>query len=46
MFKTAIVILNWNGSAYLKKYLGDVVRYSADKETVVCVAESIDKSNG
>jgi len=40
MFKTAIVILNWNGLAYLKKYLGDVVRYSADKETVVCVADN------
>ncbi len=40
MFKTAVVILNWNGLAYLLKYLGDVVRYSADKETVVCVADN------
>ena len=28
MNKTAIVILNWNGIGYLKKFLGTVVRYS------------------
>jgi GT2 family glycosyltransferase len=40
MIKTVIVILNWNGLGYLKMFLGTVIRYSADNETVVCVADN------
>lgn len=40
MDKTAIVILNWNGEAMLRKYLADIVRYSADDEAVVYVADN------
>jgi len=40
MHKTAIVILNWNGIGYLKKFLGTVVKYSMIPETVVCVADN------
>jgi GT2 family glycosyltransferase len=40
MTKTAIIILNWNGVAFLKKFLGSVISYSIDKETVVCVADN------
>lgn len=40
MHKTAIVILNWNGIGFLKKFLGTVVQYSSDQETVVCVADN------
>jgi GT2 family glycosyltransferase len=40
MFKTAIVILNWNGLNWLKKFLGIVVTCSADQETVVYVADN------
>ncbi len=40
MTKTAIVILNWNGLGFLKKFLGTVIRYSIDGETIVCVADN------
>jgi GT2 family glycosyltransferase len=40
MNRTAIVILNWNGLDYLKKFLGTVVTNSVDKETIVCVADN------
>ena len=40
MIKTAIVILNWNGLGFLKRFLGDVIRYSADKETDIYVADN------
>lgn len=40
MHKTAIVILNWNGLEYLKKFLGDVIRHSADSECAVYVADN------
>jgi GT2 family glycosyltransferase len=40
MKKTFIVILNWNGIAYLKKFLGKVVEYSADARTEICVADN------
>jgi GT2 family glycosyltransferase len=40
MIKTIIVILNWNGLDYLKKFLGMVVKYSANPETVICVADN------
>lgn len=40
MYKTAIVILNWNGIGYLKMFLGIVMKYSMDHETIVCVADN------
>ena len=40
MHKTAIVILNWNGIGFLKMFLGTVVKYSHDQETVVYVADN------
>ena len=40
MYKTAVVILNWNGLGWLKKFLAIVVKYSAGKETVVYVADN------
>lgn len=40
MNKTVIIILNWNGLEFLKMFLGTVIRYSTDKETVICVADN------
>lgn len=40
MHKTAIVILNWNGIDFLKKFLGIVVKYSANSDTAVYVADN------
>ncbi|MEI6048579.1 MAG: glycosyltransferase family 2 protein [Bacteroidota bacterium] len=40
MNKTVIVILNWNGLGYLKMFLGIVIKYSMNNETVVCVADN------
>lgn len=40
MHKTAVVILNWNGLDFLKKFLGTVVRYSVSSDTAVYVADN------
>ncbi len=40
MPETAVVILNWNGLEYLKLFLPGVVRYSADENTTVYVADN------
>ena len=40
MYNTAIVILNWNGLDYLKKFLATVVKYSVNNGTIVCVADN------
>ena len=40
MYKTAIVILNWNGIEYLKKFLCKVVLLSDDAETAIFVADN------
>jgi GT2 family glycosyltransferase len=40
MFKTSVVILNWNGISFLKKFLPTVIKYSANSETVVYVADN------
>jgi len=40
MNKTAIIILNWNGLDYLKTFLGIVIKYSTDSDTVVYVADN------
>jgi len=40
MIKTAVVILNWNGLEWLQKFLESVVRFSADVNTSVYVADN------
>jgi len=40
MIKTAVVILNWNGLAWLKKFLATVVRFSAGPDTIVFMADN------
>jgi len=40
MFKTAIVILNWNGLPLLKQFLGTVAGYSMGNDTVVYVVDN------
>jgi GT2 family glycosyltransferase len=40
MHKTAVVILNWNGIEFLRKFLGDVVRFSSDQDTIIYVADN------
>jgi hypothetical protein len=40
MIKTAIVILNWNGLDYLKKFLGTVLQYSLSREISVYIADN------
>jgi hypothetical protein len=40
MNKTAVVILNWNGIAFLKMFLGTVVRHSRSPGTVIYVADN------
>ena len=40
MAKTAVVILNWNGIGYLKKFLPGVIKFSAENETYICVADN------
>ena len=38
--KVAVVILNWNGRSLLEQFLPSVTKYSADKDTVVIVADN------
>jgi GT2 family glycosyltransferase len=40
MFKTALVILNWNGLFYLRKFLGTVVSFSSSPGNLICVADN------
>jgi GT2 family glycosyltransferase len=40
MPKTAIVILNWNGINYLKKFLPSVIKYSTNDNTIICIADN------
>jgi GT2 family glycosyltransferase len=40
MLKTAVVILNWNGLSFLKKFLGNVVENSSDPGTAIYVADN------
>ena len=40
MIKTSVVILNWNGLPFLKKFLGDVMKYSLDQNTEVIIADN------
>ncbi|HYX08600.1 MAG TPA: glycosyltransferase family 2 protein [Bacteroidales bacterium] len=41
--KTAIVILNWNGKAYLERFLPSVVKYSERHDTAIVVADNDSK---
>ena len=38
--KVAVVILNWNGSALMERFLPSVVRYSPKDEADVVVADN------
>jgi GT2 family glycosyltransferase len=38
--KTAVIVLNWNGSTMLHRYLPSVVRYSADKDVTIYVVDN------
>jgi len=40
MYKTAIVILNWNGLGFLKQFLQKVINYSVDNNTVIYIADN------
>jgi hypothetical protein len=40
MARTAIIILNWNGIAYLKMFLGKVVKFSSGDGTVIYIADN------
>ena len=40
MYKTAIVILNWNGLSYLKMFLGTVIEHSISSDAFICVADN------
>jgi GT2 family glycosyltransferase len=40
MIKTAVVVLNWNGIALLQRFLGSVVKLSADRDTAVYLADN------
>ncbi len=40
MIKTAIVILNWNGESYLKKFLPGVLKNSLDSDVKIYVADN------
>ena len=40
MYKTAIVILNWNGIGFLKQFLPTVIKHSTDINTVIYIADN------
>lgn len=40
MKKVSVVILNWNGSEMLRKYLPSVIQYSSEVEAEICVADN------
>ena len=40
MIKTAVVILNWNGLAWLQKFLASVVRFSAGPDKAVFMVDN------
>lgn len=40
MYKTAVVILNYNGLSYLKEFLPVTVRYSSSEKTAIIVADN------
>lgn len=40
MVKTAIVILNWNGLPFLKKFIGNIIENSMNGESLIYVADN------
>jgi GT2 family glycosyltransferase len=40
MIKTAVVILNWNGISWLKKFLPVTIKYSKNSDTSIFVADN------
>lgn len=44
MMKTAVIILNWNGTAMLRKFLPSVMRNTTDAEVIVADNGSTDES--
>ncbi len=44
MYKTAVVILNWNGRKHLEKYLPSVVAYSKNADVIIVDNNSTDDS--
>lgn len=40
MVRCAVVILNWNGIEFLKKFLPGVLDYSADNDTIIYIADN------
>ena len=45
MTKVAIVILNWNGEKFLKKFLPTVIKYSSNNYTEIIIADNDSKDN-
>ncbi len=43
--KTAIVILNWNGAKFLKKFLPSVIKFSQSEENEIIVADNGSNDN-
>jgi len=40
MYKTAIVILNWNGLGFLKQFLQTVINHSTESNTIIYIADN------
>ncbi len=40
MYKTSVVILNWNGAGMLREFLPSVIRYSEAENVEICVADN------
>lgn len=45
MLKTAIVILNWNGEKFLKKFLPTVIKYTPEVNTEIIIADNNSTDN-
>lgn len=45
MIKTAVVILNWNGTHFLEKFLPTLVRYTNDRDSEIIIADNDSKDN-
>ncbi len=41
MIKTAIVILNWNGEEFLKKFLPTLIKNTPKEDVEITIAETI-----
>lgn len=45
MYKTSVVILNWNGADMLRKFLPSVLEYSQGADVEICVADNASTDN-